>query len=106
MNWILKYHDEDLFKSQYQKLSPAAKKKLARCLNMLSTQGPNVRFCDNHQIEVNHRKYHTMDLSGEKRLVYSYNGKERIIVLHDCDNHTLDGVKYCSNTTFSIAQDN
>lgn len=99
--WRVKYYNKKLFNSQYKKLNKSEKTKLLKCLDMLKINGPEVKFADMHIIHYDGEAYYSMDLSKKNRLLYRADHNELVIILHDCGNHTINGIRYAKGKPYS-----
>lgn len=98
VEYNLIYDDEKRFTHQRSKLNPAQVKKLKRCIKMILLNGPQVKFADNHLLNIDGEQFRSMDLSKGYRLTYQCCNDT--IILFDCGNHLIRGKKYI--TTKSI----
>lgn len=94
MGWTIKFDDKEYFEKQRKKLNLREQKKLIECIDKLIEYGPLVRYARNHEVKCESEVYRTMDISGSKRLAFQYNGNILTIILVDCDNHKIKGIRY------------
>lgn len=71
VTYKLVYNNEKRFTKQRTNLQPKELAKLKKCLLLLRTEGPQIKFADNHIIIYDGEVFRSMDLSKAKRLTFS-----------------------------------